>query len=56
MLKPKPTKETACFQRLLPPQKTKSFKDKVNGMTELKIYLKLLTDKNAQLVTACMWQ
>jgi hypothetical protein len=32
-------------------KKTKSFKDRKNGMTELKNYLKPLTDKNAQLVT-----
>ena len=32
-------------------KKTKSFKDRENGMTELKNYLKPLTDKNAQLLT-----
>ena len=32
-------------------KKTKSFKDSENGMTELKNYLKPLSDKNAQLVT-----
>ena len=32
-------------------KKTKSFKDRENAMTELKNYLKPLTDKNAQLVT-----
>jgi len=32
-------------------KKTKSFKDREKGMTELKNNLKPLTDKNAQLVT-----
>ena len=32
-------------------KKTKSFKDRENGKTELKNYLKPLTDKNAQLLT-----
>ena len=31
--------------------KTKSFKESKKGMSELEIYLKPLTDKNAQLVT-----
>jgi len=35
-------------------KKTKSFKDSENGMTELKNYLKPLSDKNAQLVTSCI--
>ncbi len=53
--KPKIAKELVCLPPLtLPTQKTKSFKDRENGMTELRTYLKSLTEKkNALLVTSC---
>ena len=53
-LNPKLQKSLSVCHRLLSRyKKTKSFKDRENGMTELKKYRKPLKDKNALLVTSC---
>jgi hypothetical protein len=48
-MQPKPANEPACFQRFFPKQKTKSFKTKKIGMTEIKKLSQPLTDNNPQL-------